>query len=418
MPNDDEFAGRLKAALRPPDLDVEADLIKVRECARRKRRRKRGVVSAGAGLAMIVLVALVALTLDRSHPRNDGTIIATQDTRSRPNVAGPSIPPDTPTIPKSRFNIFPIRGNVTSDIGAHALAVGSGSVWLAVDGKIERLDASSGEVDATITLPDDATPFSLAFGPDGLWSVNNIGDLSPEPGFARTVTLIDPSTNAVRFSSRVPDSHTPGNAGQRPRITASDGAGWVTNAGRLYRFDARSGQHVATILVPGPPTYTLVAGSGATWLVQWGGTIQRVDDQTNEVTEFGHWGEAFSQSSAISGHALWVTHGDNPSTPGGSVLDLLRVDLKTGQTRSTGLSTSQIAAGGGEVWVAGLNPDVRLGSERNQPDLIGQLDPITGHIRRIANVPASRLHGLELAVESNAVWALNIDKGTLTRIAT
>jgi len=137
----------------------------------------------------------------------------------------------------------PGRADLTQ--GAHALAVGGGSVWVAGDG-VTRVDPK--------TLLPEGTPIptgraeAIAFGLGAVWvAVGN------------RVVEIDPDDNSIAASFQV---------GSNPRSIAVGGhAVWVANSsdGTISRIDPADGGAVTTIHV-GPSPVGLAFGGGRLWV--------------------------------------------------------------------------------------------------------------------------------------------------------
>src|SRR5262249_58805900 len=102
------------------------------------------------------------------------------------------------------------------------------------------------------------SPSSLAVGEGAVWVLN---------GNDRTVSRIDPQTNAVRTISV---------GGNPADLTVGDGSVWVVDLGAtVRRIDPQSGVVERTIRLPGHvrPGYTMhrsiASGMGAVWVSGW-----------------------------------------------------------------------------------------------------------------------------------------------------
>jgi YVTN family beta-propeller protein len=139
----------------------------------------------------------------------------------------------------------------TSRVSFRELAVGAGSLWVlgdALDTRLWRLDARTGEVQATIDLP--FPPRSAVVAAGSVWITDALHD---------TVVPVDVRSNRVR-----PPIAVGRGAGG---VAAADGAVWVANAtdGTVSRVDARTRRVVATIDVGGAPS-EIDGGRGGVWV--------------------------------------------------------------------------------------------------------------------------------------------------------
>jgi YVTN family beta-propeller protein len=131
------------------------------------------------------------------------------------------------------------------------LAVGGGSLWVlgdALDRRLWRLDAQTGDIQATIDLP--FPPRSVVFGAGLVWITDPLDD---------AVIPVDPAANRVLAPVRVGR----GAAG----VAVGAGAVWVANSldGTVSRIDAGSQRVVRTVDVGGRP-HELAVGRDAVWV--------------------------------------------------------------------------------------------------------------------------------------------------------
>jgi YVTN family beta-propeller protein len=133
------------------------------------------------------------------------------------------------------------------------LAVGAGSVWVlgdALDRRLWRLDARSGEVEATVEL--GFAPTSVAVADDRVWITDGVRD---------AVVPLDVNDERLLRPVRV---------GSGPSgITAGAGSIWVANTldGTVSRIDPESRRVTATADVGGAPR-GLAVGGGGVWVTQ------------------------------------------------------------------------------------------------------------------------------------------------------
>jgi len=190
------------------------------------------------------------------------------------------------------------------------IAVGAGSVWaIGPSTTVVRIDASSGDVVATIELPNAARV--VAFGEGSLW----VGMFNSD------VARVDPATNQVDGTTE---------AGLGPSgITVSPGAVWAVgeSSGEVVRIEPEAVRVVGRVSVgelPGP----IDADGDEVWVgVQRTSEIARIDPETNGVSNRISVDDAkgvrpFPLAVALGDGDVWV------ATTGGRIL---RVDPVTGR---------------------------------------------------------------------------------------
>jgi YVTN family beta-propeller protein len=176
----------------------------------------------------------------------------------------------------------PLSLTITGNEGPQAVTSGEGAIWVAMQaydsagnnmiaGPVERLDATSGQVVATI--PVGKGGFDITTSPGAVWVTNYMDD---------TVSRIDPATNLVTATISV---------GHRPfGIAYGLGAVWVANekGPSVSRIDPASNQVVATILTVSG-TEGVTVGAGSVWVTNYGhrgqsdGALLRIDPATNQI---------------------------------------------------------------------------------------------------------------------------------------
>ena len=134
------------------------------------------------------------------------------------------------------------------------LAVGAGSVWVlgdAMDRRLWRLDALTGQPQATMDLP--FPPRSIAVGEGLVWITDPLGD---------TVVPVDPADNTILPA--IPVGR--GAAG----VVVGAGAVWVANAidGTVSRLDPDYRQVVKTVDVGGSP-HELAVDQAGVWVTTY-----------------------------------------------------------------------------------------------------------------------------------------------------
>jgi DNA-binding beta-propeller fold protein YncE len=174
--------------------------------------------------------------------------------------------------------IDPATGKVTGRLAAGAaggLAVGAGSVWLAQAAyALTRVDAKTLSVVTTVTLGTTAAPVAVSVGEGAVWVASRVGVPCP-PGLAMpgappatqcqstkfgTVSRIDPATNSVTATIRVP--------GVPDAIVAAGGGVWVTSESTrtILRIDPKTTRIVARIRPGSQPGGLAAADDGTIWV--------------------------------------------------------------------------------------------------------------------------------------------------------
>ncbi len=200
------------------------------------------------------------------------------------------IDPKTNTIVKT-FDL-PISGSEGS------IAVGGGSVWIAVDNadgqsrELKRIDVKTGTITSTISLPSSVA--GTAFENNMVWLT------SPETG---EVYAIDATTNKIVEKVKV---------GSGPRFISSGGGSvWVLNQndGKVVKIDPKTQKVSATIDAKlsgggGDITY----GEDAVWVTMPGIPVVKIDPTTNKVTgEYKGYGMGDAIRAAYG--SVWVSGG-------------------------------------------------------------------------------------------------------------
>jgi YVTN family beta-propeller protein len=257
-----------------------------------------------------------------------------------------------------------------------AVVVGRGGVWVAnsASGTVTRLDPATGRPTATIGAGGDPNDLAVGFG--SVWVAD---------GNDGTVTQIDPSQDQAAPPIQL------GRQTVAPApvfyVAVDSSHVWATRADKLLRIDPQTGQARVWATI-GNPT-GLATGAGYVWVTTQSGNLLRIDPRTpNKVDQQSLPAQAFSpvyargslwlimgsqiqpidptglvagnpihvagrpSSLAAGDGALWTVGGDGNLTrvaPGGGETTPLRVGRSS--------SLSDVAAGGGAVWVAVSAPD-------------------------------------------------------------
>jgi DNA-binding beta-propeller fold protein YncE len=285
--------------------------------------------------------------------------------------------------------------------GPLALAVGFGSVWVAMPAALPYSATSRGELlrlspDLTkvqARIPVGWAPSSIAITSTAVWVADSRGDLSNPDGRQDLVERIDPATDAVTAGVMVDDPQrltaaghavwvTPGaRAGSTRLLRISDAAavaGMATVEGtvadvevdgndlwaaandpaagpdRVLRIDATSGAVIATIPLAnqvGP----LIVAPGAVLATVAGDSsgsdgVQAIDPATNALSGAIRNGNALAGSVVrLIGPSIWVA--DQGAVTAVDPRSLQRVAAPLTVVDSPGASVVAIDGDAGAIWI-------------------------------------------------------------------
>lgn len=213
-------------------------------------------------------------------------------------------------------------------------------VWVSVisDGKVVRIDPSTGEIDKTVKLkPADSEPEGLAWDGGSLWVVDQansrVVQLDPEGQLVRSVDvgagprLVSAGESGVWVTNWAADSvslvadgqaatmELPGCIGPQG-VAEVDGKVWVacTDSSSVVALDVASGE-VVTTLEDVADADAVVANGDKVYVVgQSGPTVYSIDSATGEITHTSSLAQAprtnENVGAAVVGDQLVVTHPD------------------------------------------------------------------------------------------------------------
>jgi len=244
----------------------------------------------------------------------------------------------------------------TRPTGTPFLAVGAGSLWMAV-----------------INVGSKEGPASVAASGDQIWFTDHAKE---------AVSRIDPQTN--RIVERIP-------VGFAVYDIAIDGDTlWLTDLGFataggnvVVRVDTNTNRIVERIDVPAPATITV--GGGAVWVVEFGAVrgkpskVARIDPQTNEVVEEIPVATYYPYHMAFGAGSIWIANGLDIEKPSRDKLSVSRLDPKTNKEVAridTGLNMWSLVVDGGSVWAAGSPPDC---ASSDEGELV-RIDPTSNEV--------------------------------------
>jgi virginiamycin B lyase len=213
------------------------------------------------------------------------------------------------------------------------LAIAFGSIWVPIcsDGSVQRVDAASQKIVASIPSGVANTEGGITSGAGSVWMPSDA---------AGVLARIDPATNKVVAKIPIP-------AGS---FTAAFDAGsvWITSTKNslLTRVDAKTEKVIAKIPV-GPTPRFLAVGMGSIWTLNQGdGSVSRVDPASNKVAatiEVGVPGPG--GDIAVGEGAVWVTAIGKP---------LSKIDPATNRVAAqyVGKGGDALRVGLGSLWLS------------------------------------------------------------------
>jgi peptide/nickel transport system substrate-binding protein len=312
----------------------------VRRPAAIPRSRRRWLVLAGAGLA---LIAAVIVVLSRHE--------------------------ETAALAEDWVGLVTANGTVRESypVGRRPVAVVSfaDSLWVAneLDGTVTRIERDEAR-ETAIDVGDN--PTALAAGAGSVWVAN---------GESRTVSQIDPTSNKIIQRVEV--------AGQPTSIAVGADAVWVAMPleGEIARIALNGEQRRAAL--GGAPSAVAV-GAGGVWVADRNDArVLRIDPRTLVPTKAIDVGSGPS-SIAVGAGAIWVAN-----RPDGTVSRIDPETMKVTDTATVGTEAAAVAAGDDAVWVAD-GAGARL----------ARLDPAG----RLTDTIKSATSPSALSVDGGAVW--------------
>jgi YVTN family beta-propeller protein len=316
--------------------------------ARRRTRRR-------PGLALMIAAALLVAAAA-------GATVELLGGRSRATLS--DVPPDSLAM------IDPGTDSVVAELpvgsGPAAVAIGSGSVWVANAGDqtLARVDPAAKQVVDRIGVSQH--PTELAFGQGALWTASAIG-------YRGVVSRVDPGSRLVVANHTVRVGAGAGDdlfASPTPSAIAVNSNGVFTNDlhSRVWRL-SRSGR-ASTFSLGGSQSVDGVAlGQGSLWVASsTDDQVLRINPQTDQViaaipiASVAGSRLASPYGIAVGAGAVWVTDAVDGAVS--------RIDPKLNAVTATigvGRRPTRIAIGEGAVWVvnAGDGTVSRIDPHRN-----------------------------------------------------
>jgi hypothetical protein len=328
-------------------------------------------------------------------------------------------------------------------VATSTVVVGGDALWLVASDQARRFDPSSGSVVAS--LPLEHAPGRYAEG--AFWRFGTNPDRRCESVPADWVSYspyrverIDPVTNAVVFGVDLPGTcrYAADNRSPYAEFAVGPSAAWVRDpeSCQLFEIDARRGVVVSVSEQSGR---LVAADAGGPWFLANATPNEAASSscavplapplaltrRAEPATTAPAWrlpdsyfpGGAFS-SIALTDGAAWVANARADSTGPA----LARLDTSTGSLITTRISPGHVATGAGQVWFVGDFPAETDEARRPNPGLLGEIDPVTGTVKRTFQLdlgpgrgPMARI----VDVSADSVWIdANLSPRELIQVAT
>jgi streptogramin lyase len=273
---------------------------------------------------------------------------------------------------------------------------GYGSVWLANGPArtVTRIDPRTDAVIARIAVPDPASV--IAVGAGAIW-------LTSLPG--NSLTRIDPRTNAATQTI----SLAPGGAGP-VGVTVFRGFVWVANhrgepTTSVAKVDPAT-MRVVDVIPVGQQTAAgpqwIVSGAGSIWtnVTSDPAVVVRIDPRTDRILATIPAPGACAEMAADD-RAVWAGSSDDPACPPG----VTRIDPRTNTVTATiteGGAVNAVALHGGTLWYG-----------TTASHLLGRVDVATNRVRSLTPMPGP---AFGMSVGGGAVWTTDAADELLIRV--
>jgi hypothetical protein len=351
-----------------------AEVMSRRSVVPSGHQRRR--LSVFAVAAVVIVIAIVT-----------GLVLTTRDSRS-PRIVSNQGAPVTPSVSKL-------------EVGeANAIATHGGTVWVAGNGVVRRVDARANAVTATVTVPGLGAASVSSGDPASVGITTGFGSVWITSSGTGTLTRIDESTNRILATVRLPGVAAPATAGGRLwAITPAAKPDRV----RVVPVDPATNRPGRPVELPGKrfAPLSVLQGSGSTLFVGGRPQLVQIDTRTRKTrTVSGLPREGFVALARSGGDVLVLTGSHRVVAVDAASLEVTR---RSGRF----VTALLIAAGRANIWVSQFRPGTTAGQ-------IFRLDPTTlrraGPAIDVVPMPSA------LAESASTLWAANRDDGTLTRI--
>jgi YVTN family beta-propeller protein len=291
---------------------------------------------------------------------------------SRCATASSTAPPTTGRSSRcanGSFRVGPAPYNV---------AYGFGSLWVAVERALVRLDPATGAIQSRIEV--GGRPWGIEIAQSAVWVGNQDN---------QTISAVDPGTNTV--TRRIVLDGAP------VGVAVGGGALWAASNSddRVWRLDPTTGAILGVTHV-GDSHEFIGYSEGRVWVASEDGTIGELDAATGHLTKTLAAGSD-ADYLGFSPGSVWVSNYASPY--------LWRIDAASGriaQRLLIGFNAQGVQDDGSRLWVA-----------MYRTGFVYQVDRATGAIRKRFQV-GRRPRGLTIALGS--VWVANMTSNTISRI--
>ena len=222
------------------------------------------------------------------------------------------------------------------------------------------------------------------------------------PTDSQVINTQKPSAEPERISATI-EVNSPSN------MTFADGLLWVISGGSIVRIDTQTNQVLGEPISPDVQSEDIAVGNGAFWVTTVGpgdlgapsnsDAVSAIDPESGEIVATIKVPRA-PMSLAVSPEGIWVVNFGG----GGSVVNL--IDSKTRQIAGDPIETGRapicLVVGDGSVWVA--NHDDRS---------VTRIDPVTQQV--IASIKLQE-EPHRIAYGEGSVWVANWHVNSVTRI--
>jgi outer membrane protein assembly factor BamB len=397
-----------RAAPLPPEFDADALVHKLVV----RKRRRRGLLAVAA-LTTAATVTIVAVGATRHEAtKRPGIAVAPTSSAPAPSTSTPTVTtPDgnqaLDAMPRFPSNAVQTR-TLPEWIDRVDAAIDGSTLWaLGCPGNnewscVSAIDVDTGGVRSLPGRPTDPVITRVTAGDGGVFVLSNAYDGSPYH-----VTRLDPTTGTHVWSVAVPGTSVQGDPKARLRFGA--GALWFSQGTHpVVEFSPADGAVVASIATPG---YVEDIGSvdfafgtdDRVWVVggESGTALIRIDRATKRAEVVADDGPGFSQSLTADGGYVWTTHHTTHQ-------DLVRIDTADGnRLRNLHVPTYDVAAGDGQTWFLGYQPTDKTNDGANHPGVVGRIDPDTGRVMAVADLPIGALDDTTLIVHGGKAYVLD-----------
>jgi ABC-type branched-subunit amino acid transport system substrate-binding protein/DNA-binding beta-propeller fold protein YncE len=267
------------------------------------------------------------------------------------------------------------------------IAVGEGAVWFlnSDNSTVSRIDPATKSV--TRRFEAKGVPTDIAAGAGALWIGNGGGR---DSNITVSVSRVDPGTGKVTHTAKLPDRTGVGALGLfswgHPRIAVGAGAVWVINPDRtVSRLDPETGQRVATIDVQADG---IAASAEGVW-VTGGRDVVRIHPRTDRITERVRLSGGDASEIAVGGGKLWL-----PDEREGVVWQIEPGPEPIRRSIAVGAGVDYVAFGAGAAWVGNY--------------IDGTVKRIDATTNRVTSVPVGAVQAL--AASASGTWVSTVGR--------